>query len=488
MTADTFSSTIGVLLMGTGNDNNSWGANANSAVFQIFEDAIANALTSSITGGTLDLSGTPPPAAASQARYAALIFNGALGSNQIVKVPNLTKWWWVNNATSGAFTLTMKTPSGASVLIPQNSGWQLVQCDGADAIVVSPFNSQQVQMPDGSAAAPAYSNVNETGTGWYRNGTQDYRLSINGSDVLQVTGPGASAPSIVNILAPNQLQQAGVALIPPGTVLPYDGVALPAGFLWRNGQIVSRATYPNLLAALRAAFTGTVALGVNTITSIPVDLRNLGLEGAVLEGTGVNALTITSIAATSMALSGNATSSGSAQSFLAYPYGNGDGATTFQLGDGKGRTLAGRDNMGVAGSAAAGRLTTAGAGINGIALNASGGSQTVTLVTAQLAAHVHSNVGLSVGIAVGTSINDPGHQHNAVAIYASGGGSSGFSGFNNSGNGGSVINVATNTALTGISANSSASGTLSGSTASAGSDQAHQNTQPTSVTNFIIKF
>ena len=43
-----------------------------------------------------------------------LIFNGTLGSNQTVKVPNLAKWWWVKNATAGAFTLKIQTPSGSA--------------------------------------------------------------------------------------------------------------------------------------------------------------------------------------------------------------------------------------------------------------------------------------------------------------------------------------------------------------------------------------
>ena len=54
MTADTYTATLGAIQMGTGNDNNTWGSNANSFVFQIFEDAIANVLTSTVTGGTLD--------------------------------------------------------------------------------------------------------------------------------------------------------------------------------------------------------------------------------------------------------------------------------------------------------------------------------------------------------------------------------------------------------------------------------------------------
>jgi hypothetical protein len=238
MTADTYTSTLGVLLMGTGNDNNSWGGNANSAVFQIFEDAIANVLTSAVTGGTLDLSGTPPPSAASQVRYAALVFTGVLTSSQILKVPNLTKFWWVQNQTSGAYTLTVQTPSGsASTAIPQNSGWQLVSCDGNNNIVVSPFNSAQVQMPNGTLAAPAYSFINEPSSGWRRAGTQDYRFVVNSADVLQITGAGSSGSSItVNVIA-GALQVAGV---PTGTGTVSTSGSPTAGHLatFASGTII----------------------------------------------------------------------------------------------------------------------------------------------------------------------------------------------------------------------------------------------------------
>lgn len=195
MTADTYSGTLGALLMFTGNDPNSWGDNANNAVFQIFEDAIAKVLTEAVTGGTLDLSGSPPPAAASQVRFAAIVFSGVLGSNQTIIVPNLTKFWWIQNTTSGAFTLKIKTSAGvASTAIPQNSGWQLVQCDGANVITVSPFNTKTIQMPDGTVSAPAYSNINELNSGWYRQGAASWRFSILGTDVFTLTSTGAGFP------------------------------------------------------------------------------------------------------------------------------------------------------------------------------------------------------------------------------------------------------------------------------------------------------
>lgn len=141
MAADTFTATLGLMLMGTGNDNNTWGSNQNTFVFQIVEDAIANALTSTVTGGTLDLSGSPPPAAASQVRYAALLFNGTLVSDQVVQVPNLRKFWWVkNDCVSSFFTLKFKTPAGsASAAIPPGFGYCFVACDGANGITISYF-------------------------------------------------------------------------------------------------------------------------------------------------------------------------------------------------------------------------------------------------------------------------------------------------------------------------------------------------------------
>src|SRR5262249_50656600 len=119
---DTYTTTLGAILMAIGGDNNTWGTNLNNSVIQILEDAIANALpgaAATVTGGTLDLSQNAPPAGPSAARYAFLPFTGTLTSNQIVKVPNLTKSWLVKNATSGAFTLSMQTPSGAPVTVPQ---------------------------------------------------------------------------------------------------------------------------------------------------------------------------------------------------------------------------------------------------------------------------------------------------------------------------------------------------------------------------------
>lgn len=378
MTADTYSNTLGYLVMGTGNDNNTWGGNANTAVFQIFEDAIANALTSSVTGGTLDLSGSPPPAASSQTRYAALIFSGVLGSAQSVKVPNLSKFWFIQNATSGAFALTLTTPAGpASTAIPQNSGWQVVFCDGANNLVVHPFNTKQIRMPDGGGTSPEYSNINEPSSGWRRAGTQDWRLMINGLDVFQVTGAGASSPSVVNALSPNVLQQAGAQIIPAGAEQTGAFIELPVGgWLWSDGTAYSRATYATLFGAITKATTGDTHT-TTTIDNIPVDLRGKGLEGAYIEGIGITTgTTIVSIAVSSLVLSQAATGTAPGVSIRILPWGQGDGSTTFNVPDRRYRTMVGRDNMN---NNPAGRSST----FAGTKLSTAGGEESHTLTEAE---------------------------------------------------------------------------------------------------------
>lgn len=138
MASDTFTSSLGVILMGTGNDNNTWGTNCNSFAFQILEDAIANQLLISTTGGTTDLSGTPPPAAASQARYAQIQINGALTSNVTLIVPNLPKVYQIFNNTTGNFVVTVYPAgeSGNATNVPQGV-WRTYFCDGANNIIRS---------------------------------------------------------------------------------------------------------------------------------------------------------------------------------------------------------------------------------------------------------------------------------------------------------------------------------------------------------------
>ncbi len=67
-------------------------------------------------------------------------------------------------------------------------------------------------------------------------------------------------------------------------------------------------------------------------------------------------------------------------------YGTGDGSTTFNIPDLRGRVIAGQDDMG---GSSANRLTGLTDGLNGDTLGATGGLETQTLTTAMIPAHTH---------------------------------------------------------------------------------------------------
>jgi microcystin-dependent protein len=139
---------------------------------------------------------------------------------------------------------------------------------------------------------------------------------------------------------------------------------------------------------------------------------------------------------------------------LSTTYGSGDGSTTFNLPDLRGRVIAGQDDMG---GTSANRLTGLSGGVNGDNLGAAGGAETHTLTEGQLASHDHYSFrnGGSSGNPL-TNANYPSFD------YTSGGTIDDY-----------VIQGHASVANIGL-------------TDSAGADQAHNNVQPTIILNYII--
>lgn len=107
----------------TGANNNTWGdvADANMA---ILEQAIARYVAIATTGGTTTLT-------ASQNRYPIIRLTGVLSSNATITVKTQEKNWIFINATTGAFTVTVKTSTGTGKTIPRGRAVKLY-CDGTN--------------------------------------------------------------------------------------------------------------------------------------------------------------------------------------------------------------------------------------------------------------------------------------------------------------------------------------------------------------------
>lgn len=141
-------------------------------------------------------------------------------------------------------------------------------------------------------------------------------------------------------------------------------------------------------------------------------------------------------------------------------FGTGDGSTTFNVPDLRGRICAGKDDMGGSAASRIGTVVTDSSTIVGATLGSVGGSSTHALITAELAAHSHG-------------VTDPGHVH-TQSISPSGGSPGGFVQANVSGvYASSGVNTFSNT--TGVTVNSAGSGT------------AHAILQPTIIVNKILR-
>jgi len=92
-------------------------------------------------------------------------------------------------------------------------------------------------------------------------------------------------------------------------------------------------------------------------------------------------------------------------SLFSTTFGVGDGSTTFNIPDLRGRVIAGKDDMG---GSSANRLTDANDGLNGDTLGDTGGGETQVLVTANLPAYTPSGT-IAVGEISNVGIQIPGN-------------------------------------------------------------------------------
>ncbi|MBL7736831.1 MAG: tail fiber protein [Chitinophagaceae bacterium] len=150
-------------------------------------------------------------------------------------------------------------------------------------------------------------------------------------------------------------------------------------------------------------------------------------------------------------------------------YGAGNGSTTFNLPDLRGRTAIGAG---------------AGTGLSNRALAAAGGAETHTLTVDQIPSHNHDGSTNSSG-AHTHSITDPGHSHSLTSM-ASGTGNYIDHDVSGSSNSSQSYPSSIGASTTGISIKSG--GSHSHTISSQGGGQAHNNMQPFLTLNYIIKY
>lgn len=312
----------------------------------------------------------------------------AAGPNAITPCtpPGATIWDQMTASTDSSATIyagaSSGTPNAMTVVAPAFSGTDgqvinfISSTTNTGAATLNPSGFGAIQIERDSSTGPQPLTGGEL-------------VATNAVSVIYDATAG-----IFHILSP--ITWPNTSGVPVGTALPVFGFTAPTGYAFAYGQAVSRTTFANLLAALTSAQTASLSSGSPTITGL-ADTTQFA-RGQPIEAVGISAgTTIQSCTSTSCTLSANATTTRSG-TVTVFPYGNGDGSTTFNLPDMRGRTLFGRDNMG------------------GTAANNSQVATTLTTTSSSTSATVGSAVGLALGMSLnGNSNVAPGTTITAIS-------------------------------------------------------------------------
>lgn len=474
--ASTYSSNLRLELIGTGDQQGTWGITTNTNLGTLLEEAIGGYISVTVSDSG-DTTLTVANGATDQSRNMVINLTGTISAARTVICPAIEKLYVVRNATTGGFAVTFKVSGQTGVSIPNGSTY-FVYVNGTDVQLVNGTiasqNANNVSITGGSISGAALSNVTVVANASslsVRDADGSHTLSIAAGSNLTanrvLTLTTGDAARTLDISSGNvTISTAGANLIDDAdasaqrTTLGLGTIATQdANNVTITGGTVSGITD----VAVSDGGTGvssftaySVVTGGTTATGALQSVSGVGSSGEVLTSNGSGSLpswqAISVIPSGSvMPFAGATEPSGwllcygqnvSRSTYAALfavigtTYGSGDGSTTFGIPDLRGRVVAGQDDMG---GTSANRLTGQTGGVDGDVLGAAGGSETHTLTTAQM----------------------PSHSHR----------------FSNS---------STISGIEGVNAGSlTGSGTID--TSNTGGGDAHNNVQPTFILNYIIK-
>lgn len=289
--ASTYSTNLGIELMGTGDQSGTWGTTTNTNLGTLLEQAIAGYGTQAVTDSASATVLTITNGASSTGRNAVIFLTGALTADRVVEVPAKTKLYVFKNTTTGGFNVTVKVTGQTGVTIA-NGKTAYMFCNATDTVEI--FNA-----PVTEAGTQTLTNKTLTSptinTGTISGGT------VNNA---AIGGTTAAAGAFTTLSASSTVSGTGFStyLASPPAI---GGTAAAAGAFTTlsASSTVSGTGFSTYLASPPAiggtapaagSFTTLSASGVVTITATsgqPLQITNTGSNADVLRITGNGATT-----------------------------------------------------------------------------------------------------------------------------------------------------------------------------------------------------
>jgi len=355
--ASTYTSNIRLTKQGDGDNPNTWGQILNDGVISLVDEAVAGYATVTV-GATTSVTLTSNQGSGDQARSAILELTGSVGgthSTIYVLIPNNSKSYVVRNAITYA-------SAGADVILQVAGNAGVTIAPGATKFVITNGTSVYNVAPDTFSSAitvDASATFNAT-------------VSVSGTAYLKgavSVGGAANFASTVTIAGATHLQ----------STLSVAGAATFNSTVTVLGNAhVSAAVCASAFYGSGSNLTGLPSMPTGAIVTWTVTAAPSGYLAC--DGTAVSRTTYSGLFAIVSSL-----------------YGSGDGSTTFNIPDLRGKFMAGYGTA----------LTSVTAGmVIGTTIGNTGGVQAVSLATAQIPSHSHALT--SVYSAAANTSNVPG--------------------------------------------------------------------------------
>lgn len=345
---------------------NTWGTNSLNTNFGYIDLALGGSTLLNATG----LGGTTVVLTQTQCRPATLAISGSPGGIVTYEIPaGVGGQWVVRNGVSDGYAIRVQSASGGTyVSVPAGDNLE-VSCDGSASGVVrnttavanAAGSNTQIQFNSAGAMAGS-ANLTFNGTTLAVTGLNNSGNTVLGDaagDTLTVNSNAMAIPNTLNIGTDT------LYLSPSGAQVGVGTTTLGSNKLTVAGTVASTAggfVFPD-------SSTQTTAAALPAGVIVPYAAAAAPSGWLICAAQAVSRVTYAGLFAV-----------------IGTTYGVGDGTTTFNLPDLRGRVVAGVDNQG---GSAASRLTSTTMTPDGDTIGATGGTQTHTLSAAEMPSHNH---------------------------------------------------------------------------------------------------
>lgn len=135
--SSTYSTNLGIELIGTGDQAGAWGITTNSNLGTLIEQAISGYVTQTVSDDPASPTTlTIPNGASGVARNMTIEFTGALTAARNVIVPANKKLYFVYNNTTGGYAITVKVAGQTGVTV-NNGAKAILVSNGTDIVTAS---------------------------------------------------------------------------------------------------------------------------------------------------------------------------------------------------------------------------------------------------------------------------------------------------------------------------------------------------------------